>query len=291
MQIVFHTGAHATSEDRLLKCLLKNKDGFAKKGVAVPGPSRYRELIKDSCKALAASDPSPDARDVLIDAILDEELSDRILMSDASLIGWRNYALSHGVLYPRAGERLDQLQRLFALDQIEIFMAIRNPATFLPAVFQKKPENAIQAALSLVDLGALRWSETLMRMRAAAPEIPITVWCYEDSPLIWAQIIREMAALDHGEKIVGGFDLLGAIMSKEGMQRFRTYLHQNKGFTEIQKRRVISAFLDKYALEEELEQELDLPGWTEDLVEMMSDVYDEDVYEIQRIPGVQFISP
>ncbi|MGR3616848.1 MAG: hypothetical protein ACU0BB_12485 [Paracoccaceae bacterium] len=291
MQIVFHTGAHATSDDRLMKCLLNNKDDFSKRGIAVPGPGRYRALLKESCKALESADPAPEARDVLIDAILDEDIADRVILSNASLFSTQSYALNEGVLYPRAGERLDQLSRLFALDEIEIFMAIRNPASFLPDVLSKADDKVVQKALSTVDLGSLRWSETLQRMRTAAPNVAITVWCYEDSPLIWAQIIRELAGLDHGEKISGGFDLLASIMSKEGMKRFRTYLHENPEFTEIQKRRVISAFLDKFAIDEELEEELDLPGWTEDLVDLMTDVYDEDVYEIQRIPGVQFLSP
>ena len=44
-------------------------------------------------------------------------------------------------------------------------------------------------------------------------------------------------------------------MSKEGMQRFAAYLKSHPDMTEIQKRRVISAFLDKFALEEEIEEE------------------------------------
>ena len=40
MDIVLHAGAHCTDEDRLVKCLLKNKDLFLQRGVAGPGPSR-----------------------------------------------------------------------------------------------------------------------------------------------------------------------------------------------------------------------------------------------------------
>ena len=119
----------------------------------------------------------------------------------------------------------------------------------------------------------------------------ITVWCNEDTPLIWAQIIREMAALEHNQKIVGGFDLLSDIMTKVGMKRFREYLKKYPNMNEIQKRRVIAAFLDKFAIEEEIEEELDLPGWTEDLVNELSDIYDDDVFEIGRIQGVNLMAP
>ncbi len=80
-------------------------------------------------------------------------------------------------------------------------------------------------------------------------------------------------------------------MSKEGMQRFAAYLKSHPDMTEIQKRRVISAFLDKFALEEEIEVELDLAGWTKDLMDDMTDVYDEDMLEVQRIPGITLIAP
>ncbi len=41
MQIALHIGAHCTDEDRLLKCLLMNKEILSDVGTAVPGPGRY----------------------------------------------------------------------------------------------------------------------------------------------------------------------------------------------------------------------------------------------------------
>ena len=75
------------------------------------------------------------------------------------------------------------------------------------------------------------------------------------------------------------------------MQRFAASLKSHPDMTELQKRRVISAFLDKFALEEEIEDELDLAGWTKDLMDDMTDVYDEDMLEVQRIPGITLIAP
>lgn len=109
--------------------------------------------------------------------------------------------------------------------------------------------------------------------------------------MIWAHIIRQMAGLPDDQKIIGGFDLLSSIMSTEGMKRFRAYLKDHPIMTEHQKRRAIAAFLDKYAIEDEVEEELDMPGWTEDLVEDMSEAYDEDVSVIAGIPGVRVLLP
>jgi hypothetical protein len=291
MQVVFHTGSHCTSEDLLMKSLLQNKDAFAKLGIALPGPGRYRELLKQTCRALDYNKPSDDARDVLLDAILDEEVADRVLLSSAPILASRNYTLSEGQLYPNAGLRISQLQQLFKYDQLEVFMAIRNPATFLPEVMAKVPPELKAQALAETDLTELKWSDTITQIRHHAPDVPVTVWCYEDAPLIWAEIIREMAGLNPGEKIKGGFALLSEIMTKEGMKRFRTYLHEKPEMPEVQKRRVMAAFLDKFAIDDMVEDELDLDGWTEELVDEMTERYEEDTYVIQQMPGVNLIAP
>lgn len=291
MQVILHTGAHYTDEDRLMKCLLRNKADFAKRGIAVPGPGKYRKLLKDTFEALKDGTPSPEARDVLMDAMLDDEKADRLILSNTHFFGAPRAAVRRGILYPMAPARIVNMRQLFPYDQVEIFMAIRNPTSFLPAVFNHSPKDQFEDFMGGVDPREIRWSDTLALIREAAPDVPITVWCNEDTPLIWAQIIRDLAGLEHGEKIIGGFSLLTDIMSQEGMKRFRGYLKEHPVMTEMQKRRVISAFLDKFAIEEELEEELDLPGWDDQLVEEMTDIYDDDVFRIQRIPGVQMITP
>ncbi|MEL7097489.1 MAG: hypothetical protein AAGM84_01545 [Pseudomonadota bacterium] len=291
MQIILHTGSHFTEEERLAKCLLRNKEDLSARGVAVPGPSRYRKLLRDTFSAMETAPPSPDARDVLLDAILDEEVADRVILSHPHIFGAPRSCLRDGMIYHSAPERLAQTAALFPHDDIEMFMAIRNPATFLPEVFSQSPQEDFESFFRAAHPLELRWSRTFRAIREAAPNIAITVWCNEDAPLIWAQIIREMAGLEHQQKIIGGFDLLSDIMSKEGMQRFRAYLKTHPVMTEMQKRRVIAAFLDKFAIEDAIEEEIDMPGWTEALVEALTDAYDEDILEIARIPGVTLIAP
>ncbi|WP_299555064.1 hypothetical protein [uncultured Tateyamaria sp.] len=291
MQIVLHAGAHFTEEDRLVRCLLRNKEDFSKRGIAVPGPSKYRPLLKDTVAALQDAAPAEDARDVMMDLILDEENADRMILSHMFLFGAPHSCVRNGTIYLSAPERMAKLSALFAHDEVELFLAIRNPATFLPALFNNAPQEDMQAFLRGADPYSIRWSDTLSAIRTAAPDVIITTWCFEDMPMLWAQIVRELAGLEHGEKIVGGFDLLSDIMSKEGMQRFRAYLKSHPTMTEMQKRRVIAAFLDKFAIEEQIEEELNAPGWTEEMIETMTDIYEEDMERVARIPGVTLIAP
>jgi len=70
----------------------------------------------------------------------------------------------------------------------------------------------------------IRWSELITRIQALAPNATLTVWANEDTPLIWAELMRELSGVDPLTRITGGFDLLATIMSKAGMQRFTSYL-------------------------------------------------------------------
>jgi hypothetical protein len=195
------------------------------------------------------------------------------------------------MLYHMAPTRITQIAEVFEQDSFELFIGIRNPAAFLPALFQQSPQADMESFMRGFSPKRVRWSETLTSLRHAVPEIPITAWCFEDMPMLWAEIVRSMAGLDPAQKIVGGFDLLREIMTGEGMQRFRAYLAMHPTMTERQKRRVISAFLDKFAKDEELEEELDAPGWTDDDVEEITELYEDDVALCARIPGVTFLTP
>lgn len=274
-----------------MKCLRRNRDTFAARGVAVPRPARYRKLIRDALDAMSDTEPALDARDVLLDAILDRDVADRLILSNAHFFGAPRVAIRDGMLYPKAAQRLRHFGRLFARDEIEIFMALRNPASFLPAAFARSPKSRITEFVGGVPPTEVRWSELLSVMRSELPRATITVWCNEDAPLIWASIIRAMAALEPDERIVGAFALLATIMSRDGMQRFRAYLKDNPAISEPHKRRVMAVFLEKYALAEEVEVELDLPGWTAALVEQMTETYDADVAQIRQMPGIRMISP
>ncbi|NNE54337.1 MAG: hypothetical protein HKN30_18280 [Sulfitobacter sp.] len=291
MQLILHTGVHYTEQDRLIKSLLRNKDMLSKRGVAVPGPAKYRSLIRDTLNAMHRHAAADNAREILLDAILDEAPADRVILSDPNFFRTAGTAVQEGRLYPAAATRMGYMATLFPDDDLEIFLGIRNPAALLPILYSvalNKTDAGFWGGRGVLDI---RWSDTIAEIREAVPHIPITVWCNEDMPLIWAQTLREMAGLEHHEKISGGFDLLTAIMSKEGMQRFRSYIDSHPSMSEMQKRRVIAAFLDKFALEEEIEEELDMAGWTDTLVDEMTELYDEDVQIIERMPGVTLISP
>ncbi|MBV2361719.1 hypothetical protein KUH32_18290 [Thalassococcus sp. CAU 1522] len=293
MQVILHIGVHCTDDDLFLKTMLRNTEAFRADGVAIPGPSRYRQLLSDLVNSLSDTQPTDEAREVLLDALLDNDPGyvDRLVLSHPNILSVPKLALAGGKIYRHAENRVQTMAELFRGDELEVFVGLRNPATYLPAVYAATPHTDFAEFLGGVDPLHLRWSDLIQRMRLAAPDVPITVWCNEDTPLIWGQVIREAAGIDLTRKITGAFEVFSNIIKPEGMKRFRAFLKENPDINERQKRRVMTAFLDKYALEDEIEQELDLPGWDEAYVDMLTELYEDDLFEIERMPGVTVIAP
>lgn len=291
MQVVIHAGAHMTDDDRLIGCLLENRELLSMIGTDVPEPQIYRKLLRDILNTAMKTGINSAARDIVLDAVNHDAGNDRLVLSNHAFFGTPKMAVGQGRFYPAAEMRIDAFRQIFPNDQLELFLAIRNPATHLPALLGKAPVESMTDFLNGVEPGGFRWSETIARFRSVFPDMPITVWCNEDTPMIWAQVVRELSGLDPNAAFKGEFTLLSEIMTSTGMKRFEAYLASHPGMTEIQKRRVIAAFLDKFVKEDEIEEELDLPGWTEALVDQLTDQYDEDVFEVERVPGVNMITP
>lgn len=291
MHVVYHIGAHCTDEDRLLKCLLKNKGELAEAGVAVPGPSRYRDLIREALLELRGKPASEDMQRDILAEILDADTADRLVLSNRSFLSAPTRVLAQHMLYPQAGEKCAWLANVFADHSCEFHLALRNPATFMPALFNRTKETDFNSFIAGVDPSALRWSDMVRRIRGACPDAKLTVWCNEDTPLIWPEVLKGLTGMDKADNLRGSYDFLASLMPASGMTRLRRYLDTHPPKSELQRRRVVAAFLDKFALTEELEEELDVPGWTVELVDELSDRYDEDCYRIEAMEDVTFIAP
>ena len=74
-------------------------------------------------------------------------------------------------------------------------------------------------------------------------------------------------------------------------QKAVTSSHRGPPQNATQRRRIVSAFLDKFALPERLEQDLEMPGWTPEMVAEMTTLYDEDVGRIAAMPEITFLRP
>ena len=289
MRIVYHLGAHCTDEERLVRCLLKNRATLADQDIVVPAPTRYRKLLRDTAVQLKGQPAAIETQALVLEQIMDEDVADRLILSWDSFLSFPQWVI-RGTMYAFAGERIRAFTQIFPQIEAEFHLAIRNPATFLPALFDKQKGKTHEEFMENADPLHLRWSDVVAQIVAQNPGVPLVIWADEDTPLIWPEVLQAVSGHDDATDLEETDELLAGIMSPDGLARMRNYISTHPPQSVLQRRRIVSAFLDKFALPDRIEMQFDMPGWTPDLVEAMTANYLEDIQRIRAMPGVSFIS-
>ncbi|MDP4033081.1 MAG: hypothetical protein Q8P60_09580, partial [Pseudorhodobacter sp.] len=220
---------------------------------------------------------------------MEEDRAERLILSWDNFLSFPQWVLKDR-LYPAAAERVRAFTQIFPEIEAEFHLAIRNPATFLPELFAKQRDKTYEQFMAGVDPLDLHWSEVIEDMLTNNPDVPFTVWCDEDTPLIWPEVLQAVSGHAEGTVLTDADELLSTIMSPEGLARMKAYMESHPTDTAVQRRRIVAAFLDKFALPDRVEMELELPGWTEQTVTALTAAYHEDLARIRALPGVTFIS-
>ncbi len=291
MQIAFHIGANCTDEDRLLKSILKNADVLLQNGIAVPGPGKYRKLIRETLQQLDGAPPRPETRDILIDAIVEDDSISRIVLSNDNFIAVPKRIFDHGLLYPQAEMKLRGLAQIFDQDALSLYFGIRNPASFLQETATRAGAADIATYLGFLTLEELRWSDVIARIRRAAPNAHLTVWCNEDTPLIWEQLIRLQTGLAPDIPVTGQYDLLSQIVTPEGMEALARGQAEVAPQSEAALQNLIADVMEEFAVPEQVEDAIDWPELDAKTVAALTAAYEDDLEVIAAMEGVTLILP
>lgn len=281
MQIALHLGAHFTDPSALLRSLRCHEAELAREGIALPGPSAYLPMLM-----AATHDPPGELRErIRLPA------AERVVLSGEDLLGPAEQAVVDGVLYPAAAERVRKLTSLFPQERIELHLAIRSPATFLPSLLQNADPERVRQMLDGMNIETLRWSDLVARLREAAPKAPVTVWCDEDMPLIWPEALAAVSGSHGRAPMAGLLDRLGPLLTEEGARQMASYLSTYPPEDAETRRAIVTSFLNRFGRREAIEMDLDLPGWTPATIDRLSDLYEDDIERIAGMEGVHLITP
>lgn len=292
MQIALHIGAHSTDHEQLIQTLAKNGPQLGFEGIAVPAPNAYRKPMQDLLMSSMKGEPTDSAvRKAMLDAIGFGGSATRALLSHENLLGRQHRIFEKGKMYPVAPRRLADLMSLLPVTELQVYMAIRNPVLFVADSYPQANAPSFAEFMDGVRFADIRWSDMIAQMAAAVPQADFTVWCHEDTPLIWGDVLRDMAGVASDFTLNGEFNGLKEIMTEEGFRRMTTYIQQHTPQTPQQRQRIISAFLDKFALTDALEQEIELPNLDDPAIERLTAQYEADLDKIAALPGVRLIQP
>lgn len=291
MQIAFHIGANCTDEDRLLKSLLRNADVLLQQGIGIPGPGRYRSLIREAMQSMSDAAPDPAAGDILLETIMETADLRRLVLSNDNFICVPTRIFDHGVFYPQAEGKVRALHHLFPDEEISLFLAIRNPASFLQETLQRVKLGDLGAYLGVLTPEELRWSDVVRRIKQGAPATPLTVWCNEDTPLLWEQLIRRVSGAAPQTGLRGGLDLLAHVLTPAGLDALGAQYAANPDASDAERHAMIAAVWTDHAIPDAIEDEIDVPELDADLVAHLTRLYAQDLAVIGAMPGVDLLLP
>ncbi|KIC14704.1 MULTISPECIES: hypothetical protein [unclassified Leisingera] len=288
--LAFHVGAPNTDNGQLTWSLRKDAQPLLERGVMIRRPGTYMSALNQLLRKQDQEFVTEQEREALLAGLVKDQAVSRIILTNSSFLGVPGWMLNGGRLYRNAGKNAAALRGLFPGNPCEFFLGLRNPATLVGPVFKSQSGRTWKQFASDTDFLNLRWSEVVEDIQDRNPGCRITVWCNEETPVIWPSILGHVTGLGEGFRFSGELDITRGIISEAGYERLEAYLASRPGLSEDQRERVRALFLSYFHDEAEIEEEIDLPGWSQALVDDMSESYVADAELIRHMPGVTFLS-
>lgn len=291
MQIVFNCGAHSTNCNRVMQTMQKNQTWLDSNRIEAIPPKRHSSLFGNAINSLNGGVATEEMEDLLLDSLLMSKDTQRAIMATPGLLGTPNQVIGKAGLYPTIGSRLAALANLFPSCDVEFFLAIRNPATLLSEVMEEVPIKDQNTFLSSCFYYQIRWNDTIRRLVKALQGQRLVIWCYEDLPLIWPEVMRNLISMPQDVGLQGNLIYMHDLLNKAGLEKLSEEMSARDQISIAARRALHSHLLQEYQVEDAIEQEIYLPGWTQEIVDEVSQKYYSDIAEIAVLPGVEFIMP
>ena len=201
--VALHIGAHKTATTHLQRSLNKARASLAAYGASFYGPEQLRgprQTLIDrfglDVDGARAQNKSSLTRAEQMDAMLGD--ARRLILSDENFIG--TLQTKAGVmpvpLYPRAPERVAALAHATGLPQIDIFLGVRDPASFLTSAYSQLlmagDGLAFDHYLTKNPIVNVYWPGLVARLVALPCVGRVVVWRQEDYTTVFPQICAEL---------------------------------------------------------------------------------------------------
>ena len=205
-RLVLLIGAHKTASSHLQQSIMAAEPALRDHSVAPVPPQVMRDHLDPIAHMLRDGAQLPEARQAAQDFLQKQAPgADRVVMMNENILGRTDpkSLLRARRLYPWAPRRLLWVVDLFPDHDIDIGLAIRNLATFLPSCWGEnlfhKPYVDFDTYMGGIDPTDLSWARLLRRLRDTASRAQIFVWRYEDytalMPHLCDRILGDRAAV------------------------------------------------------------------------------------------------
>ena len=186
-RLVICAGAHKTASSHLQHSLLGSQAALNALGIAVIGPKAMRQDLTPFSQFLRDG-MTPQVVRAGANGFLHHHggEADTVVLMDENILGGtdRKMLLRKTRLYPWAPRRLARLLDLFEGHDVQLTLATRNPATFLPSCWSESLHHGRYDDFSEYvrgfDPARPIWTALVDRLQEACPDLKIMLWRYED---------------------------------------------------------------------------------------------------------------
>ena len=207
--IALHIGAHKAGSTHLQKVLFKNRVLLSDEDIRCYGPSFLR---KDGCNlgamfGLSWSKGPLSGRTAHDKLAFLAKSKDRLVFSEENFVETLSdkYGRLSLPVYPLAIERLTELVETWAPIKPQLFLAVRNPASFLESAYSQVLFGSVFIEPSKFhaynDWRKVDWASYITKLRTIKGMGEIFVWRQEDYQLTKRLIMRRMLRWEVGRKI------------------------------------------------------------------------------------------
>ncbi|MEJ6707244.1 MAG: hypothetical protein QNK92_00145 [Amylibacter sp.] len=267
-----------------------NRDLLEAHKILLPTEEAMEAAIWPAIHALRKNMADENTLPTMIEKLTEGKPYKKVLILRPSISGSPLRPIKDDIIYPRGSATIAHLIRLFGQDELRLFCALRNPASFLPScynvAYMNDPNLSLQEFVTVSDPFAIRWSEYLHRVQGREAGVPLNVWTFEDYPYIWRSVAQSLAGLPNKEDLVATDVPFDQGMSLKGIGLMQEYLKKHPAETASQRNQVAQKFEDRFP---PIAREVIPDHWPKDLVGALSDSYDDDLYYIERMDNVRMI--
>lgn len=292
MRVYLHIGVQFTRAGRLLKAVRLNEKVYRRNKVIAPSVAAYRPKIDQMMDTLDGLPPTPEETRHFLAELSEDRSANAIVLVDERLCGELNRAFEETMLYPAMGKRLARVAELFAAADLKLSMAITNPVNFVGHAMQKKKARGVAEWFARnVPPADVSWVPAIDRLQEALPDVPLTIWCEEDTPFIWRRLLRRFGELSEDADLRAPHMALADFLNSEGAKRFVTYARKFPPKDDVTLERIALAFLDKYEIIETVGPAGGIDGWDETATATITAGYEDDIEVLSKRDGITFVRP
>lgn len=292
MDLRLHIGVHRTATRHLRTALAANRALLAAEGIRVLDPGFAERAFARAIRRHKEGQPLAEVNAELMTTLTGDRDFRRLVIIDPNVSGNLMRPMGTEFFYPRISTTIKRILTVLDGVSLRIFCAVRNPATFIPSAYvgqqRYNPELSFADFVADANLAGLRWSDFLHRVQLKDEQLGITIWRHEDYPFIWRDIAEALTGISNREALVGSTAPRNRGMSLGGALMMHRYLARKPAKDLATFDRIQAVFREKFPSSEGY---ADPEFWPAELMEELTESYEDDWYYIERMEGVQAITP